>query len=201
MWSAWFFFFNALTGVAAEDAAKASLMPLPSEKIEQVQLAKKCQEVSIIEWQDDKPTESKIKIINEVCNLAVEKFPIFLKNKKIIVPKKLNLNISISLLNRGDSYRQLNDPVRFASLNLPKHEDGRPYTIFGYYHFNVKHIFILNEVLENNKPNKLFKMLLAHEIFHALTHQNNLIQKFPYPEYEVDEEFARQFTSFLGLGQ
>jgi hypothetical protein len=203
MWSAWFFFFNALTVTSSPltEVERASLMPLPSEKIQEIKLAKKCENVSIIEWQDGPPTEDKIKIINEICNLAVKNFPIFLKKKKINITNKLNLKVSISFLNKGFGSRQLNDSKRFVSLNLPKHEDGTPHVIYGYYHFGNSHIFALNDFISNNKPNTLFKMILAHEIFHALTHQNNLIEKFPDPIYESDEDFAREFTSFLGLGQ
>lgn len=201
MWSAWFFFFNVAALNQVQETDKYSFMPLPHERIQDISLAKKCNKVNIVEWQDDSPSEDKIKILNEVCNLAVEKFPIFLKTKKISVPNNLNLEISISLLNRGFASRQLNDSKRFADLDLPKHSDGTPHTIYGYYHFNTKYLFAINEVLNNKKPNRFFKMILAHEIFHALTHQNNLIQQMPYPEYDSDESYARDFTSFLGLGQ
>ncbi len=125
----------------------------------------------------------------------------FIKNKKIEVPKKINLKFSISLLNKGNKSRQLNDLERFAKGYNPKNSNGDPITKYGYYHFETNHIFIFNEIMNGKMPNKMFKTVLAHEIFHALTHQNNLIEKMPHPIYESDERMAREFTLFLGLGE
>jgi len=52
--------------------------------------------------------------------------------------------------------RQLNDAERFAELELPKHPDGRPYRLYGYYHFGLRHIFVRNDVLLGRQPSRVF---------------------------------------------
>lgn len=214
MWGTWLFVFlnhgspsfDGANYIYSNDALElksksSSLEPLPEERISPITLKNKCENGIVIEWQDDLPSEEKVAVINDVCSIAVNNFGKFLKTKKIISPQKLNLKFSLSLLNRGYNKRQMNDPERFSECNLPKDSNGKPYKKYGYYHFETNHIFVINEVFEDKKPNVFFKMLLAHELFHALTHQNNLFEKMPYPEYDSNEIMAREFTSFLGFGQ
>jgi len=118
MWSTWLFVFLGSVSVPNPDAeiinkssavefstSNSILEPLPEERIDPIILKNKCANGVVIEWQDELPSDDKVAIINEVCNIAVNNFSKFLKTKKIITPKDLNLKFSLSLLNRGDKKR------------------------------------------------------------------------------------------------
>jgi hypothetical protein len=190
-----------LLGIAAEPSAEPSaLLPFPHERVEPVALGGACRNLAIVEAQGGMPSRPKREIMSAVCNLVVLRFRPFLKSRKVRVPAKLELSATLSLLDPGTEKRQLNDPARFANLKLEK-PDGSPITKYGYYHFDTRHIFLLNDVGGARGVKPFFLRVFAHEVFHALTHQNDILDSLPHPSFDTDERLAREFTVSLGLGE
>lgn len=185
MWNVWLFFFSLMY-----------IEPLSFERIEPIQLSNSCSSVYIIESNGLTLSTDNVKVIDQTCQLSVESFNRFLKTKNIYtqIPK---ISAVISFIPDGPGLRQLNDPFRFITGLIPVDKNGNIIKKYGYYHFNTKHIFLTNSI----SSLKFFKMLLAHELFHAMSFQTKIIKNFPKPYYDFDEKFAREFTDYLGLGQ
>jgi hypothetical protein len=198
----WPLVLSLLFSPSAEAPNPASVLsPLPHERIEPLALAKRCSGVAVVEWQDGPPSGAKRQVLDAVCSLVVDKLPGFLRTRKLTAPPRLALGATVSLLNVGKGPRQLNDPVRFAALDLPKHPDGRPYVIYGYYHYAMQHVFVRSDVLAGKQPSRVFMRSFAHELFHALMNQNHLVNQLPSPVHEREEAMALDFTAYLGLGR
>jgi hypothetical protein len=185
-----------------------SMLPTASERLDDpISLVGVCEGVEVIEWRATagykKQTglsEDKIKIVKNVCKLAVNKFPEFAKKrgykltnsdkfetKVCVMPAKMELD--------GDSPRNLND----INYRFSERSDKDP--LWGYYHRYKNYVFVRNDVkLDNGKTNHHFKTVFAHELFHAMSYRYGMYNKHPGNRDRVDEVMAQQFTVYIGLG-
>ena len=199
----------ALMGHAEE---REGIMPKPSEVLpEPIKLTKSCSKISIIEWRGTDPNKESSDILDKICNEAFNKFRRFVSYKGYNY-SEADFSLTVSLIpahpnNGGSEYRNLNDiNKRFANRTKYFTPEGRIIPIWGYYHFNNNHIFIRNDVLnEDNKVNDRFVTIWAHELFHAMSYRHGIRSQHNrfFPKLSLgmaEEKRAEQFTQFLGLG-
>lgn len=173
--------------------------PLPHEKISPtITLSGKCSNVIIDEWQEMPKHKIKIAIdhIDYLCNYSMNNIRGFLNSKEINYDK-IALNTKISLL-KYKGFRSLNDRNRFTFGNKVFSEKGVQLDQLGQYHYSTKRIFVDNQLyFDNVNFNSQFCSVMSHEIFHAVTKQNNLLDQMPEPHKKYDEIYAVQFEKFV----
>ena len=79
-------------------------------------------------------------------------------------------------------------------------DDGNVIPIWGYHQRKIASIFMRNDVLDGGAPNQMFKMVFAHELFHAMSYQYGVLDQYDGDKTAADEKMARKFTISLGLG-
>lgn len=175
-----------------------SIEPLPFEKLNaSIHLSEKCSSVELDEWQNipSDRLQTAISHINAVCNYSINNVQSFLKSKNI---DSLNISIKakLSLLNYT-GYRSLNDRYRFYFGNKV-YQNGIQLNQIGQYHYSSKRIFIDNQLFfDSTSFNSQFSAVFSHEIFHAVTKQNNLLKEMPEPHREYDELYASEFEKYI----
>lgn len=173
----------------ADDKVYGHMAPLNSEKLPQT-ISLDCG-ARIVEWQG-KVDKAAVAKMNKLCDIAVANFEPFLRSRSL--DKKHHFPFfayEISLLIRGNDYRQLNDyTYRFNGRNSIQ-------KLIAYYGWTADHnVFIMNDT---NHPE--FDITFVHELFHAqsffyglyYTHHesNNNIRS------RVDEQLARSFENYV----
>lgn len=175
-----------------------SIEPLPFEKLNTpIHLSEKCSSVELDEWQNIPYNKLKASIshIDSVCNYSVNNVADFLKSKNIDITN-VAINVKLSLLNYT-GYRSLNDRYRFYFGNKV-YNNGIQLNQIGQYHYSSKRIFIDNQLFfDETSFNSQFSVVFSHEIFHAITKQNNLIKQLPEPNREYDELYALEFEKYI----
>lgn len=169
------------------------ILPLSNEKLPSpVNLTKICSSIQIQEWQNQPSnSEKEIQILDSTCQLARTKIELFYSFYKKKCTNLASFQANISLLNRGSNIRELNDlKFRFVSRKTETDENGKPYPLLGFFDFQTKHLFVLND-FQHSK----FKTIWAHELFHAMNYHCGF-----YLNSQAEEREAQQFTIFLGLG-
>lgn len=178
--------------------SKGIMSPLVSERLDNpIYLNNYCNNVSIIEWRGTESTKESIDNIRKICNLAVSKFEVFIKNQKgyEIRGKIVDFETNLCLMPLNSFPRNLNDmKYRFA-------ERPGKFAVWGYFHRSPNNIYIRNDVILNGKNNRNFEVVLAHELFHALSYKYKIYEQHPGNKDQVEEFMAQKFTLFLGLGK
>ena len=188
--------------------------PLIDERLAQPLEVDGCP-MSIVEW---KPTPGQaittsaspqaLDYIGRLCRLAIERYPVFAARvyEYNVPPEALGtIHVTASFLPAnifldGKGYRNLNDfAFRFASVK----DNG---FIWGYYHFQPRHVFLRNDVLARTTigtdvacPHELFKRTFLHEMGHVLNHQWGLLDAKLGSGAEADERVADEFVTWLGF--
>ena len=65
----------------------------------------------------------------------------------------------------------------------------------------MQHVFVRSDVLDGNRPSRVFMRSFAHELFHALMNQNDIVNQLRSPVHDREEALALDFTAYLGLGR
>lgn len=170
------------------------ILPLENEKLsDSIFLNQKCSSIQIQEWHNQPTDTSKeIEILNSVCNLTRDKIESFYAQSNKKCSNISVWKVNVSLLDRGEEVRKLNDlRFRFANRQQEKDPSGRTYSILGYFDFKTKHLFVLN-----NFQHSKFKTVWAHELFHSLNYHCGF-----YLSPIKEEQEAKKFTNFIGLGE
>lgn len=177
----------------------SQIEPLPFEKLNKpILLSGKCSNIIIDEWQNFPKTKlnDAINHINFICNYSVSNVKNFLKSKNLEA-QDIALKAKLSLL-KYDGFRSLNDRSRFYFGNKVFDAKGIQLNQIGQYHYSSKRIFIDNQLYyDYNNFNSQFCSVFSHEIFHAVTKQNNLIEQMPEPHKTYDELYAVEFEKYI----
>jgi len=200
----------------AGDYEKGRQRPLHYERLPQpIALSGACRKIKIIEWRptvghskSTRLTKRAVNIVNSTCNAAALSFYSFIDSKgKYTVSKEIrerNFETSLSFMpanmNRGGGApRNLNDfKYRFV--------DRASYgPVWGWFQRSTDWAYIRNDVLndDNKTFRKKFVIVTAHELFHAMSYASGVFhQHKPASDRDdIEEEMARQFTEYLGLGK
>ena len=173
------------------------MQPLPGELLEEPIALDGCPQFLIIEWrptpgleESTGPSPKSIKVLAETCRLAVKAFPDFIGTRNLeITPRRDEAPITICVMPAGDAHggagvRNLND----RKYRFHRREDSDD--LWGYVSYKPLQVYIRNDVLEvSGEVNKDFKVVFAHEIFHALNWARGT-----YRDPRSDEMLARAFT-------
>lgn len=188
--------------------AQDNMMPLKEELLEKpIYLNKNCSKVKIIEW---KPSKGFIKVtgannktinfIAQICNETLKDFPVFISAKGYSFHQK-DFTQTISILparmdRDGSNFRNLNDVLfRFSDRSKEYDKLGRLYPIWGYFQSSTSHIYLRNDILNDDGTFNLnFKISLRHELFHALSFQYLIYEQHAGSKNKVEEELAEQFS-------
>lgn len=201
------------SSAVAEEKIVGNMMPFVSEMLpEPIRLKDSCKEVKVVEWKPTpgyerftSPSKKSIRILNQVCNLAVSKFRSFVTKRGYHLSNKaLTLKQSVSILpadldRSGSEYRNLND-IEFRFFNRSKEfdENGKAYAIWGYFQRHESFIYVRNDVLDDNGDrNKEFEKVFAHELFHAMSYTNGVYQQHKGNQDSQEEYLAMRFSNSL----
>lgn len=193
----------------AQQHTLTEIDPWPSERLPAPIPLKRCPGVAVIEWRPTPgfesttaPTTQAITVLESACGIAYKNFRKFLKSKNLSTQSIAGFQQSICLMparmdRGGNKVRNLNDAnFRFSSREKSYTRDGKLYTILGYTHYENHSIYIGNDVLnDDGSTNRRFVTIFSHELFHAMAWYYEITKPID------DEEVARQFTEFLGLGR
>lgn len=133
------------------------------------------------------------KTLNKLCSFSVEKFFIFIHNKKLQPHHNSPFVWNISFLPEGSCYRCLNDQQyrfynRYVAGNVIGYTDG-----------NIHYIFMISNI---NDPE--FNVTFVHEVFHAMSMFYGIYNNHPgnyANKSKIDDVLAEEFTSWLRLGK
>jgi len=184
--------------VSAEEPTQ--MLPLSSEKLTQpIKLTGHCSGVEIVEWRVSGPnsemTKENIEMLNIICQYSLFKFPEFIKNKGFKMTNSEVFKTNISLIPVGTEKRSLNDSeFRFSNRSLLLDNNGNKTIIFGYFQRAVNHIYVRNDVADN------YKVVFAHEIFHAASTYYGVYYQQGPRKADSEEFLAQEFTEYIGLG-
>lgn len=180
--------------------AKGEMKPLPQELLSQpIKLTGACSKVKIIEWRGSKINKSSKKIINDTCNMAVKGFKPFIKKQPGYHMRgdMAKFDTDLCLLPLNSDPRNMNDTdYRFYYRSLKV-------DLWGYFQRAADNIYIRSDVLTEGYENESFSMVLAHELFHAMSYQYKIYHQHNGDKSQVEETeelMADQFTEYLGLG-
>ena len=182
------------------DESINQMLPLKSELlIQPIVFDGICKNVKIVEWRDS-GTEESIKSFNNqnnlnmLCQYSILKFPAFVRSRGY----KINSGIfttKISLMPMNSRERNLNDiKYRFSERGVFC-DLNDPCILFGYFQIADNHIYIRNDAGSD------YKVVFAHEIFHAASVFYGIYYQHTGPNHIVDENMAQEFTEYLGLGR
>lgn len=168
--------------------------PLKSEMLKTPITLSHCKNVQIIEW--EKTFDIKyVDIIDNTCKLVIDNFDIFIKTENIKYYSIPKFSWNICLLPIDDQYRNMNDIFfRFKDRDKRILSDGSVVQIPGYTAHQLHDIFIYNQIND-----KKFVIVLAHELFHALSWHNGIYKSHNGNKNKADEILAIRFTKYLGL--
>lgn len=184
--------------------AKGVMSPLPNEKLgEPIYLDGPCSDVKIIEWRetkgvaDSEMNEASINVLKNVCKLTVNNFESFIKTKDnyTLIGDVDDFRANICLMPLNSSPRNLND-IEFRFFNRYVKD-----TVWGYHQRATNNIYIRNDVFDGNMPRHYFVVVFAHELFHSLSYKYSIYDQHTGNKELVEEEMARQYTQYLGLGR
>lgn len=167
-----------------------------------------CPDVSIVEWKSNSVgselNDDSKKAFEAACQIAFDKFPVFLKEKYNITFNKKSFSIKASVLPANPYYdgkkiRNLNDSnYRFSSI---RKKDECCY--WGFFMHSSNHLFIRNDiyVIKDNKKllNKKFMETVIHELIHVQTDKFKININYFDGSDEKDEKLAQEFTTWLGF--
>lgn len=169
-----------------------------------------CTSVDIVEWRPTpgyefvtSPDKQSQDILEEVCQLSVNNFTIFVsKYGYNVVEPERNFVQHIALMPADINYhgadvRNLNDILyRFHDRSRDIDDHGEAITIWGYHQRAASYVYIRNDVHD-----PMFKTIFAHEMFHALSYQYKIVDQHIKNPNATDEILARKFTKYLSLGE
>jgi len=197
----------------ADIKVKGHIKPLPSELLApQVKLNNHCDKVTIVEWRGTSntlplttPSKKAIKVIDDICNLALSKFPEFARKKNLKPDMSVTFKAKVALMpasiyNEGLNYRNLND-IKYRFANRDRQEVKYIWGLGA----ESGYLYVRNDVLSNkNTANRRFEIIFAHELFHMISFQYNIFDKHSDIEeekYKINEKLALEFTEHLKLGK
>ena len=162
--------------------------------------------LKIIEWRPGLlsgtgPSPQGIKRLTEICTNAVNMFPKFLKAEGLAAPLNIPFRATISIMpysvhEDGMDPGNLNDDFRFKTRPKFYNNMGQELSLFGYLDREEDYIYIRNDVFSME-----FRKVFSHELYHMLSDQLGTYDSYHNPSYLKDEEYAKKFTKFLGLGE
>lgn len=207
-------FFSA--SAVAGGYGKGQQRPMNYEKLDSpIALKDSCKKIRIIEWRptsghinSTKLTKKSVNIVNSICNVAVKSFYSFIDSKgkykisKSTRDKAFDTSLSFmpANMNRGGNKpRNLNDlKYRFAYRSDQS-------ALWGWHQQSADWVYIRNDVLkdDNKTINKMFVVVTAHELFHAMSYESGVYQQHTpaSKRHAIEEEMAQEFTEYLGLGR
>lgn len=192
------------TNISADQAGP--MTPLPEEKLPKpIYLQEECRLVAIREWRINKsdqtgPERYALGEIDKICQEVVVRFPDFIKYRNLKMEKSYeDFFVSLSLIPDDSKSRDLNDlEGRFNGRSSEYDEKGKPLPILGYHQRDADYIYLYNEVLEDGHVNLQFRVVLAHEFYHAMSWQYGIYQQYQGNKDLQEEKMAKQFTDWLG---
>lgn len=198
-----------LAAAVATTASSALANPLTLPNAEQ-RLAEPIEisacHLTILEWRPGKfsgvgPSPQGIKRITEICVAAIRAFPNFVKVEQLQAQLDHPYHASVSIIpynvyEDGMEPGNLNDDFRFKTRPKFYNEAGKELSLFGYVDREEDYIYIRNDIFTPE-----FKKIFSHEIYHMLSDQLG-VYLFYYSSHAIkDEDYARKFTKFMGLGE
>lgn len=187
---------------AAEEREPPSarvMTPLPEEQLPKaIWLSGKCSGIAIREWvvtnNGSVRKPAAIRYMDRLCNQAVGAFGAFAAERKLVPAHSEQFNWRISLLPDGDCYRCLNDlKYRFAYRAVQ-----RP--VWGYTGLYERYSFLLNEIYVVGVPDRMWRRVWVHELFHALSMHYGIFWAHADDNEErarIDERYAREFVDVV----
>ncbi len=165
-----------------------------------------CLGVKIVEWKTSKHdvkgtgfSETNIAHINELCLLAITKYPEFIKLKfNEDISASVSVTVSVlpaDITKDGMDFRNLND-IKFGFSKVWK-----DCCYWGFYMHKINHFFIRNDVTigSSHMLNSNFKRTFLHEFCHAQNALSGIKSKFLNNSDEEDEKFVREYLVFIGV--
>lgn len=201
--------------LSANQKIVGHMAPLDDELLSPaLTLKKDCAGVAIREWRpsvnkdNTQPSRRAAKMMSEVCNLAVDHFDKYVREKGYTPRSLAKFRFNISLIpfdayDDGTQYRNLNDiSYRFAKRFRTIDQDGNPSHILGYTsRAGDDYVYLRNDPLTPNwKENPRFKVVFAHELYHAMSFRYGVWDQMG-GDSNQEEEMAYGFTESLGLGR
>lgn len=188
--------------------------PLAEELLPEPIPLEGCPGVRVVEWQGTPglvettaASPRAIAVLTASCRLVLARFPAFAREQGLPLVSGDVLSVSVSLLPAGagigEAYRGLNDlAYRFAHHGSRWNEDGSPVYVHGYFEHAPRHVYLRNDVLrEDGSARPFFVVVLAHELYHALSNAHGFALRYAPDRHGDDEAMARRFTRWLGLGE
>lgn len=191
------------------------MLPLPSELLPNPVKVEGCP-ITVTEWRASKgkphtgPSDDSFLILSIVCKRVLKDFPTFVKKEglKMLKPEAV-FHEKFAFMpwidyEDGMDYRNLNDlKDRFRKRTRFYNIYGDLVPILGYSDRNENYVFMMNNAFHSDgkKPNKKFAIVFAHEMFHAMSDQYKIYHTLGPAKDTVDEQLARKFTVFIGLGE
>lgn len=190
---------------ADDKVSHPEIEPLPSELLTKT-IKLQCPGMEVDEWRPDShypqftsKTNEGIEAINKYCKLALEKYPLFLKERDLkfsISPIVVKISlISANIYLDGKKPRNLNDANGRMYFLTPEHY------IWGNWNSPHNRMFVRNDPVYfvNKKaiPNKYWQRTFLHEMVHVLNEYYHVI---PWNTITLtqDEEMAEEFVTWLG---
>lgn len=178
------------------------IKPWQSEKLANPIELSNCPGIKIVEWRPA-PSVKSTDLLNKTCLKIFSKYSGFLKSQKIFYDGNFdNFHLDISLIPVSDEFRNLNDHIfRFRDRVKTYDNEGKVDKIWGYTDFRNKISFVRSDITtEKGQVNHKVLIVFAHEMYHALSNQLGINGKYHYNP-KIDEEMAKKFTVYLGLGK
>jgi hypothetical protein len=201
--------FVATPSAGRSSVSRFDALPRADERLARPLWLPHCQ-MRIVEWRstfalpsETAPTDQSLAIIDGACRDAFERYPEFLRERRLprlrAQPDPLP---AISLLPGntlldGKSTRALNDiPSRFEAV-----APGCCY--WGLYVDSLNHLFLRNDPLMKDSEgvlvaNPRFVRTLTHEISHVLSSRLGVWDVVGY-DRQRDEDLAEDFVAFMGM--
>lgn len=152
-------------------------------------------------------TDAHVEVMNNVCNLVVDNFYDFVKDKGYPADNKVLPRYSISVIPITDHYRSLNDNrYRFKDRPLFCGKDARhcrpgdsPWFLYGWTDKQNEYHFIRSDLqISESKDANAFRVIFAHELFHQLSWESGSFMT--HGNAQIEEALAHSFTRYIGLG-
>jgi hypothetical protein len=173
----------------ADQPVKGHPKPLPEEMlVEPIHL--NCG-ATIYEWRGSYGRD--IGKLNALCDMTHQKFMEFVRMKGLKIKTFKRFTFPISLLSEGEHYRDLND-LRYRFNVRATNGQGK---VWGWTSKTEMWSFMLGETSSIE-----FDITFVHELFHCMSMHYGIFEQHPAgrrPEY--DERLAREFTTWLGMGE
>lgn len=180
--------------------AFAQATPLQNELLKDpISLNSHCSGIIVREWRSTQSSLASNRLVY-LCQLVANNFYRFTRARGY-KPDNTLPSWNVSLIPLDSNYRSLNDN-KFRFSNRPHYcsSTGRkcesneaPLPVSGWTQWDIRYLFVRNDVIVNNSFNYDFDYFFVHELFHVFSYTTGVRNQEYNPAY-TDEVLAKEFA-------